>query len=72
MKVSKDKDQRKKIAVVLTKFPQSKTASCCHIDLSWILGSAIEGDFSGMVSSQKETGVSLFLHFELQKEIRFR
>lgn len=61
MKGSKDKDRRDKISVVLTKFSQSKTASCSHIAQSRILQSPIEGDFSEMVSSQKETRVTLFL-----------
>lgn len=61
MKGSKDKDRRDKISVVLTKFSQSKTASCSHVAQSQILQSPIEGDFSGMVSSQKETTVTLFL-----------
>lgn len=60
MKGSKDKDQRETVSAVLTKFSQSKIASCSHMALSWILGSIIEGHFRGMVSSQKETTVTLF------------
>ena len=56
MKGSKDKDQRKEISVVLTKFSQSKTTSCSHIALNWILGRAIERGFSRMVPHRRRPG----------------
>lgn len=62
MKSSKDKDLREKISILLTKFSQSKTARRSHIALSWVLGAAIKGASSRMVSSQKETSITVFLH----------
>lgn len=39
MKSSKDKGQRKKGAVLWTRFAQSESASGSHVALSWVLGS---------------------------------
>lgn len=59
MKSSNNKDQREKISVVSTRFFQSKTASCSHTALSWILQSSIEEALSAVVS-QKETRAIYF------------